>query len=53
MNKATVNLINELSEIYASMRDRVANDGELFESDELFILAYRKFLDEMFNIKEF
>lgn len=52
MNKATVDLINELSEIYASIRERVANSGELLESDELFIKAYKGFVDKMFNIKE-
>ena len=51
MNKAIVDLINELSEIYASIRDRVANNGELLESDEMFIVAYKNFLDEMFRVQ--
>lgn len=52
MNKATVDLINELSEIYASIRERVANSGELLESDELFIKVYKSFIDKMFDTKE-
>ena len=52
MNKAMVDLINELSEIYTSIRERVANSGELLESDELFIKAYKSFVDKMFEPKE-
>lgn len=52
MSKAMVDLINELSEIYASIRERVTNSGELLESDELFIKAYKSFIDKMFDTKE-
>ena len=52
MNKAMVDLINELIEIYKSIQDRVANNGELLESDELFIKAYKSFVNKMFDPKE-
>ena len=52
MSKAMVDLINELSEIYSSIRDRVVGSGELLESDELFIKTYKKFIDKMFDPKD-
>lgn len=52
MSKAMVDLINELSEIYSSIRDRVVGSGELLESDELFIKTYKNFIDKMFDTKE-
>lgn len=52
MEKEMVDLINNLSEIYASIRERVVNEGELLESDEIFINFYKKFVDQAFNRKE-
>lgn len=52
MNKATVDLINELGEILASIRERVVNEGEFLESDHLFIEFYNKFVDKAFNVEK-
>ena len=52
MNKYMVDLINELSEIYASIRERVINEGELLESDEIFIKFYDKFVNDAFDIEK-
>ena len=49
MNKQTVELINNLSEIYSNIRKRVTDTGEILESDILFIKFYDKFIDDIFD----
>ena len=51
MDKKTVDLINQLSEIYASIRERVINEGEFLESDNLFIKFYDSFINKCFEPK--
>lgn len=52
MNKEMVDLINELSEIYASIRERVVNEGEFLESDKIFIKFYKNFINKTFPHKK-
>lgn len=52
MNKYMVDLINNLSEIYASIRERAVNDGELLESDNLFIKFYNNFINDAFDFEK-
>lgn len=49
MSKFIVDTINDLSEIYASIQDRIRNNGELLESDKLFINFYKNFVDKAFK----
>lgn len=49
MEKEMVDLINNLSEIYASIRERVVNESEFLESDKIFIKFYKDFVDKAFN----
>lgn len=50
MDKATVDLINKLGEIASSIRERVVNEGEFLESDNLFMNFYKKFVDNAFSV---
>lgn len=52
MNKFMVDSINELSEIYNSIKKRVTNTKKLLESDRMFIKFYHDFINGVFNIKE-
>jgi uncharacterized protein len=52
MSKFIVETINQLSEIYTSIQERVCNNGELLESDKLFIKFYKDFVDKAFNNKK-
>ncbi len=52
MEKKTVDLINQLSEIYASIRKRVVDSGEMLESDIIFIKFYDKLINDMFSNKK-
>ena len=52
MNKCMVDLINNLSEIYASIRERVVNEGEMLESDTLFVKFYDNFKNKIFDVEE-
>lgn len=52
MDKQTVDLINELSEIYASIQERVINEGEFLESDNMFVKFYNNFIDLCFGVKK-
>lgn len=52
MNKEMVDLINNLSEIYASIRERVVNEGEFLESDKIFVNFYKNFINKKFNLKK-
>ena len=50
MNKCMVELINNLSEIYASIRQRVTNTGEILESDTIFLKFYDNFINKVFDV---
>ena len=52
MSNYMVKLINNLSEIYSSIRERVVNTGELLESDEIFIKFYDKFKNDAFDVEK-
>lgn len=52
MNKGMVDLINNLSEIYANIRERVVNEGEFLESDRMFCDFYNKFIKDIFNVEK-
>ena len=52
MSKFIVETINDLSQIYESIQDRIRNNGELLESDKLFINFYKNFVDKAFNNKK-
>lgn len=47
-----VDLINNLSEVYASIRERVVNTGEMLESDVMFIKFYDKFINDVFDVEK-
>lgn len=52
MNRETVDLINELSVIYASIRKRTIDEGELLESDTLFVKFYNNYINNAFGVKK-
>ena len=52
MNKFMVEIINDLSEIYASIQERIRNGGELFESDIKFMNFYKTFTNDVFDFEK-
>jgi hypothetical protein len=51
MSNFVVETINELSEIYSSIQERIRNGGELLESDVMFMNFYKNFVDRAFSLK--
>ena len=52
MSTFIVETINDLSEIYASIQERIRNGGELLESDNMFINFYKKFTNNVFDFEK-
>jgi hypothetical protein len=52
MSNSMVKLINSLSEVYSSIRERVVNTGEMLESDVMFIKFYDKFINDVFDVEK-
>jgi hypothetical protein len=52
MSKFMVDLINNLSEVYASIRERVVDTGDMLESDTIFIKFYDSFINNAFDVEK-
>lgn len=52
MSKFMVETVNDLSEIYASIQERIRGGGELLESDVMFMNFYKKFTNNVFDFEK-